>query len=154
MTDSVRQSLEHRNNPGSKEKEKELANFLETALKDEDRSNPSLDFATLKHARLDKLLADLLAIADSPRHSTHDSEPWPEFRIDVSNANNLRRAWRRRFREDYIIIDHHRSAELLEDKLKHINYMNSPEDEPGKWHIEALGPVSELEGNLQFNPGQ
>ena len=185
----MRASLQGRRALGPKAEE--LSNFLETALKDEDSRHPSLDFATLKYARLDKLLADLLVFVKALRRSTLASELSLPFRVDVSNANNLMRAWRRRFREEYITIDlqrrtglwedrlkhityvhssendsrkwvcnedvvtdQHQSTETLEDRRKHIDHVSSRKDESGEQHIGVLGPVSEAEGNLQFELGQ
>ena len=153
MTDSVRTSIAACRGLG--QKADDLSDFLEKALKDEDRRAPSLNFATLEYAHLDKLLTDLRGLGDASPPSNLASELSEPFWIGlVTNATKLESAWGRRFGEEYIMIDQYRCTGLFEDRLKHINYLNCSEDESRKWNIGILGPVSEVEGNLQFDLGQ
>ncbi|RYP56892.1 hypothetical protein DL771_011534 [Monosporascus sp. 5C6A] len=151
LSDSVRASLQGRRVLGPKAEE--LRSFLETASKDEERKHPTLDFDTIEYARLDKLLTEILAYVESLRHSTLASELSLAFRVDISNAKSLRRAWRRRFREQYFMLDQHRCAVLLDSRLKNVSFEKALGYDLGKWQTPDSDPVSELEGNLQFEPG-
>ncbi|RYO87798.1 hypothetical protein DL764_008820 [Monosporascus ibericus] len=76
------------------------------------------------------------------------------FWADISNAKSLRRAQRGRFREQYFMLDQHRCAVLLNSRLKDVSFETALGYDLGKWQTPASDPVSELEGNLQFKPGQ
>lgn len=106
------------------------------------------------HARLDKLLSEILAYADTLRRSSLATELSLVFQVDVSNAKNLRRAWRQRFREQYIIIDQQRSNALIQGQLKDVLFNIDAAPHLNTWKTEAFGPISNLEVNLQFEPGQ
>ncbi|KAI3337509.1 PUA-like domain-containing protein [Xylariaceae sp. AK1471] len=153
LSDSVRAGLRDNNIVGP-DAEK-LSSFLEAALKDEERKYPALDFETIEYARLDKLLAELLQFADTLKTSGLTPELLLRFRVDVSQAKSLRRSWRRRFREQFFMMDQHRCAILVEGgRLKDVSFNNSLEYDLGKWQTKKLtGPVSEVEGNLKFEPG-
>ncbi|KAJ8127343.1 hypothetical protein O1611_g6293 [Lasiodiplodia mahajangana] len=132
-----------------------LTTFFEAALNDEKRRYPTLDFETIEYARLDKLLAELLQFADSMKTSNISPELLLSFRVNVSQAKNLRRFWRRRFREQFFMMDQHRCAILVEGgRLKDVSFNSSLDYDLGKWQTEKLtGPVSEVEANLRFEPG-
>ncbi|RYP68221.1 hypothetical protein DL769_005561 [Monosporascus sp. CRB-8-3] len=151
LSDSVRASLQGERALGPKAEE--LRSFLETALKDEGRKHPTLDFNLIEYARLDKLLTEILAYAEALRRSTLASELSLAFRVDISNAKSLRRAWRRRFREQYFMLDQHRCAVLLDSRLKGVSFEKALGYDLGKWQTPASDPISELEVNLQFEPG-
>ncbi|RYP41187.1 hypothetical protein DL767_001191 [Monosporascus sp. MG133] len=151
LSDSARASIQGKRALGPRAEE--LRNFLETALNDEERKHPTLDFDMIEYARLDKLLTEILAYAESLRRSTLASELSLAFRVDISNAKSLRHAWRRRFREQYFMLDHHRCAVLLDSRLKDVSFETALGYDLGKWRTPASDPVSELEGNLQFEPG-
>ncbi|KAJ2995967.1 hypothetical protein NUW58_g1130 [Xylaria curta] len=132
-----------------------LSSFLEAALKDEERRYPTLDFETIEYARLDKLLAEVLQFADAMKTSDLTLELLLRLRVHVSQAKHLRRLWRRRFREKFFMIDQHRCAVLVEGgPLKDVSFNSSLDYDLGKWQTRRVtGPVSEVEGNLQFEPG-
>lgn len=132
----------------------ELRGFLEAALQDEGRKHPTLDFFTIQYARLDKLLADILTYADSLRRSSLATELSLAFRVDISNAKSLRRAWRQRFRELYIMVDQRRTEQMVECDLQNVSFSYSSLLESGKWQTSVTEPVSEREANLEFEPGQ
>lgn len=152
LCDAVRASLG--GNKALGPRVEELRGFLEAALRDEGRKNPTLDFLTIQYARLDKLLADILAYADGLRRSSLATELSLAFRVDISNAKSLRRAWRQRFREQYIMIDQRRAELLVQYGLRNIAFNNLALHELGKWQTEVTEPISESEGNLEFEPGQ
>ncbi|KAI1191124.1 hypothetical protein F5B17DRAFT_348718 [Nemania serpens] len=153
LSDSVRARLRDGNVSGLGGER--LSSFLEAALTDEERKHPTLDFETIEYARLDKLLAELLQSADTIKPSDLTPELLLRFRVNVSQAKSLRRLWRRRFREQYFMMDQHRCAILVEGgRLKDVSFNSSLDYDLGKWQTKKLtGPVSEVEANLEFEPG-
>ncbi|KAI1426733.1 PUA-like domain-containing protein [Xylaria sp. FL1777] len=153
LSDSIRADLRDGNVFGPNAEK--LSSFLEAALKDEERKYPTLDFETIEYARLDKLLAELLQFADTMKTSRLVPELLLRFRVDVSEAKSLRRIWRRRFREQFFMINQHRCAILVEGgRLKDVAFNSSLDYDLGKWQTKKVaGPVSEVEANLKFEPG-
>ncbi|KAI1351659.1 hypothetical protein F5Y01DRAFT_324918 [Xylaria sp. FL0043] len=153
LSDSIRLGLREGNIFGPNAEK--LSNFLEAALKDEERKYPKLDFDTIEYARLDKLLSELLQFAETIKTSDLTPELLLRFRVDVSEAKSLRRIWRRRFREQFFMINQHRCAILVEGgRLKDVAFNSSLDYDLGKWQTKNMtGPVSEVEANLQFEPG-
>lgn len=154
LSDLIRTGLRHGNitSPDAGK----ISNFLEITLKDEERKCPTLDFATIEYARLDKLLAEILLFADTVKPSELTPEILLRLRVIVSQAKHLRRLWRRRFREQFFMLDQHRCAVLVDGgRLKDVSFNSSLDYDLGKWQAtKASGPVSEVEANLQFEPGQ
>ncbi|KAI1340588.1 hypothetical protein F5Y15DRAFT_379175 [Xylariaceae sp. FL0016] len=145
LSDSVRSSL--RRDGGVGPDANRLSNFLEAVLKDEERKLPTLDFETIEYARLDKLLAELLDFG-------HNEDLPLSVRVDMSHAKNLARIWRRRFREKFFMIDQHRCAVFVEGgRLKDVSFNSSLTYDLGKWQTKVSNPISELEGNLEFEAG-
>ncbi|KAI1828348.1 hypothetical protein F4861DRAFT_547437 [Xylaria intraflava] len=155
LSDSVRASLRNNHVLSTGVDAEKLSNFLETALKDEERRYPRLDFETIEYARLDKLLAELIQLADTIKASDLMPDFALRFRVDASHAKKLRFFWRRRFREKLFMIDRYRCAVLVQGgRLKDVSFNSSLEYDLGKWQTKRLtGPVSEVEANLQFEPG-
>ncbi|KAL7626316.1 hypothetical protein AAE478_003088 [Parahypoxylon ruwenzoriense] len=169
LSDSVRESLRRDGTVGPAAEK--LSGFLEAALQDEeeteDGGQPLLDFETIEYARLDKLLAEILRLFGSLRVYGPDSTVMtttttkaqvdnvaPRFRIDVSHAKSLSRAWRRRFREQYFMMDQRRSAVMVEGgRLKDVSFDGSLTSDLGRWRTQVNDPISELEGDLQFELG-
>ncbi|KAI0420028.1 PUA-like domain-containing protein [Xylaria grammica] len=152
LSDSIREGLRGGNIFGP-DAEK-LSSFLEAALKDEERKYPTLDFDMIEYARLDKLLAELLQFGETMKTSGLTPELLLRFRVDVSEAKNLRRSWRRRFREQFFMMDQHRCAILIQGGLKDVSFNSSLDYDLGKWQTKkATNLVSEIEGNLEFEPG-
>ncbi|KAI1313588.1 PUA-like domain-containing protein [Xylaria venustula] len=153
LSDSIRLDLREGNVFGPNAEK--LSSFLEVALKDEERRYPTIDFETIEYARLDKLLAELLQFADTMKISDLSPEVLLRFRVDASEAKSLRRLWRRRFREQFFMINQHRCAILVEGgRLKDVSFNSSLDYDLGKWQTKKMtSPVSEVEANLQFEPG-
>ncbi|KAI5928556.1 hypothetical protein F4810DRAFT_705495 [Camillea tinctor] len=152
LSDSVRENLRNGRTVGRDAEQ--LSSFLETALKDEGRKHPSLDYETIVYARLDKLIADILHFAEMAKVSSFMADLPLRFRVDVSHAKGLRKAWRRRLREKWIMIDQHRCAVLVEGgRLKDVSFNNSLTYDLGKWQTKTNIPISELEVNLKCEPG-
>ncbi|KAI1743549.1 hypothetical protein F4680DRAFT_347942 [Xylaria scruposa] len=153
LSDSIRAGLrgDHVFSPDTER----LSSFLEAALEDEERRHPTLNFETIEYARLDKLLSEIVQFADTMKSVDLSPEFLLRFRVTISQAKNLRRLWRRRFREQLFMMDKHRCAILVEGgRLKDVSFNSSLDYDLGKWQtMMVTGPVSEVEANLQFEPG-
>nr|WNZ75377.1 hypothetical protein [Trichoderma harzianum] len=79
---------------------------LRELVRDESSIMPTMDFAIIQNARLDKLLSDILTLG----HQQASSHPRP--RIDIVMAERLQRLWMARFREKYFNIDQIRHQNL------------------------------------------
>lgn len=123
--------------------------FLEAVLKDEVDGMPMIEFATIQNAHLDKLLSDIVSPGNRPI-------PTPtRFRDDVIVAERLQRMWRTRFLEGYFTIDQDRYHNLPRTgRLKDVVMNNTDESSQGRWRAKTREALSELEGNLKFEPGQ
>jgi hypothetical protein len=153
LSDSVRASLRHDRTLGSDAEN--FSSFLEAVLKDEERKQPSLDFDMIEHARLDKLVNDVLHFIEGLKF-LHSTANLPlRFRVDAANCKKLRLIWRHRFREQYFMIDQLRCAALVKGgRLKDVSFNCALTYDLGKWQARDSDLVSELEGNLQFEAGQ
>ncbi|KAI1096396.1 PUA-like domain-containing protein [Rostrohypoxylon terebratum] len=88
------------------------------------------------------------------RNSGSATELPLRYKSDLAAAKNLLRAWRRRFREQYFMMDQHRCAGLVKGgRLKDVNFDTSLTYDLGKWHTKVSDPISEMEGNLWFETG-
>ncbi|KAF7543880.1 hypothetical protein G7046_g9911 [Stylonectria norvegica] len=155
LCEAVRTHLATRKDLGPRWEE--VMGFLGAVLKDEHAGMPllqehskvpMLEFATIESARLDKLLADIL---DPDKHPS----PMPSrFRIDLDLAESLQRHWRRRFREAFFTIDQNRAKRLsTTGRLKDVVFTNDPKNPRALWKTKTCEELSEVEGNLQFEPG-
>ncbi|KAI2637467.1 hypothetical protein GGS21DRAFT_480644 [Xylaria nigripes] len=133
----------------------ELSNFLDLALKDEERRYPKLECETIEYARLDKLLSEFIQFADTVKTPDLTPELLLRFRVNTSQAKKLRALWRRRFREQLFMMDQHRCEVLVHGgRLKDVSFNKSLEHNLSKWQTKRLtGPVSEVEANQEFEPG-
>lgn len=155
LSDSIRASLGRDKALGPDANE--LSDFLDAAWKYEDqRRHAALDIETIEYARLDKLLAEVLDFAetlkDGPGHPTAADDPPLRFRVDVLNAKSLSRSWRKRFRDQYFMIDQHRREALMTGGRLTDASFNDPLIYSGG--TKTNDPISELEGNLQFEAGE
>ncbi|KAI0887355.1 uncharacterized protein GGS22DRAFT_186187 [Annulohypoxylon maeteangense] len=92
--------------------------------------------------------------AGRKRETQAVAELSPRYGADLAAAKNLLRAWRRRFREQYFMMDQHRCAVLVKGgRLKDVSFDSSLSYDLGKWHTKVSDPISELEGNLGFETG-
>lgn len=146
LCDSVRSSLGERRRLGPRWEE--AMGFLEAVLKDEVDGMPMIEFATIQNARLDKLLSDIVSPGNRPM-------PTPtRFRDDVIVAERLQRLWRTRFLEGYFTIDQYRYHNLPRTgRLKDVVMNDTGESSQGRWRAKTREALSELEGNLKFEPG-
>ncbi|GJC90171.1 hypothetical protein ColLi_13009 [Colletotrichum liriopes] len=148
LCDSVRMSLSQEKSLGPHADR--IQGLLESALREELRHAPSLDFETLEYARLDKLLADIL-------DPDHRPSPLPlRFRADMAVAESLQKMWRARFREQYFALDQVRQRSLSAGgEMRDIHFTAAGMDPLESWTVRnsCRDPISELEGNQQFEPG-
>lgn len=153
LSDSVRGSIEYDQSIGPDGNK--LSAFLEAVLKDEEKKHPSMKFATIEHARLDKLLEDLLQFGELMKVTCRATEQHLRFRVDVAHCKKLRLIWRHRFREQYAMIDQLRCAMMVKGgRLKEVSFTPAITYILGMWQTEASSLVGEVEGNQQFEAGQ
>ncbi|KAI0180490.1 PUA-like domain-containing protein [Hypoxylon sp. FL1284] len=162
LSDSIRASLRQDKTLGPDAQK--LSEFLDAAWRHEDRrKRPALDLATIEYARLDKLLAEVLEFAEALKNCTDagasrgsavlDAPPL-RFRVDVLNCESLGRIWRRRFRDRYFMIDQNRREALMTGgRLTEASFGDPLASGGGGARTKASDPISELEGNLQFEAG-
>jgi hypothetical protein len=132
-----------------------LSWFLEAVLKDEECKHPTMDFDTIRHARLDKLLDELLYFSLLMEQASYTAELPLRFRVDVAHSKRLRVIWRRRFREQYAMINQLRCAVMVKGgRLKDVSFTSAVTYNLGMWQTSMSNLVSEAEGNQQFEPGQ
>jgi hypothetical protein len=147
LSDSVRKSLARHGNfgpcPGR------LSFFLELAILEETEGRQTLDFETIKVARLDKLVADLTECGEMSFHLA------PRFVHDVVTAKKLEKAWRVRFRFNYFMIDEIRIGHLAarwrlrEQTCAHTHYA-----QPSLLTVSEPGTIPEIRSEVaRFKPG-
>ncbi|KAK0711669.1 PUA-like domain-containing protein [Lasiosphaeris hirsuta] len=153
FSDSVRRSISEKSRfaPPGPELER-LSLFLETALDEETRGVPTLDFTAIKTARLDKLVADMIS------WGTRITTVSAKSRAFIDNAARLQRAWRTRFRSLYFMIDEIRTVDLATSgSLREVSFITPTRTDtavPNAWRASEMEPVSSIEGNLHFRVGQ
>ncbi|KAK4639639.1 hypothetical protein QC761_710130 [Podospora bellae-mahoneyi] len=118
LSDTIRSSLpDSLLFPDPSEPIQQLISFLEWALTAETTPphHPShdhrIEFNTIQHAHLDKLLSEILLTGKSLLPPT-TTPNWPLSQC-IDLADSLQRAWRRRFKERYFRIDESRTRQLL-----------------------------------------
>jgi hypothetical protein len=125
--------------------------FLNAVLKDETKNSSNIDLKIIQEARLDKLLKNITDPQNLPT-------PVPlRLRSDIQIAANLQRIWESKFRERYLALDQLRYHELpTKGELRDVVFAGVDVDCTERWQATHVSQdiVSELEGNLQFEPGQ
>lgn len=126
-----------------------MMEYLEGVWQDECDGRPSIDFDTIRKARLDKLLVDMLCRENRPT-------PTPiQFRADMSTAASLQRQWRTRFRAEYFEMDQKRYMTLIRSgRLKDVVYNGSAEGGCHLWRTTVCKQLSELESDQRFEAGK
>ncbi|KAK9419238.1 hypothetical protein SUNI508_01215 [Seiridium unicorne] len=152
MSDSVRAAIRHDECVGPDAGK--LSTFLEAVLKDEERRHPTMGFEIIEHARLDKLLDEVLQFAELMKAASHATELPLRFRVDVAHCKKLRVIWRHRFREQYMMIDQLRCAVMVKGgRLKEVSFTSAVTYNLGMWQTADSNLVGEVEGNQQFEAG-
>lgn len=157
LSDSIRASLRRDKTSGPDGDKMEA--FLDAASRDEYRwrGKPAMDIETIEYARLDKMISEILQFAERLKMKlraapANQGDPRVgelplKCALNVSRAKALRRAWRRRFRERYFMIDQHRYAVLVRcGRLRDLSFDSSLAYNSGSWHTRVGEPVPELEG--------
>ncbi|KAH6656180.1 hypothetical protein EV126DRAFT_464918 [Verticillium dahliae] len=94
----------------------DLCDSVRASLRDSQTlAIPLVDAAIIRHACLDKLLADIIATSRSP--PAVEGAPSPSS-LDVTTAQRLKKAWETRFRDDYFSMDDARLRWLQRGRLK------------------------------------
>ncbi|POR34072.1 Uncharacterized protein TPAR_05767 [Tolypocladium paradoxum] len=146
LCDAARAGLAKGNTP--EDTAEKAMNFLKAAAKDETYGISTIEIATVRNARMDKLLADLLSperhVAASPTHM------WK----DLATAERLQRQWRARFREKYFDLDQTRYLGLTKTgHLRDVVFDDRTNDDRHLWRARHCEALSEGEGNLQYEAG-
>ncbi|EMT63972.1 PUA-like domain-containing protein [Fusarium oxysporum II5] len=145
LCDTIRSSL-HGGRP--EDRWEEAMGFLAALLRDEEHYNRAIEFETIRDTHLDKLISDLM----DPKYR-HPRVPI-RFSKDVERAETLERKWVERFRGPYFNMEQNRYRDLpktgrLRDVALNPNADNSEE----RWQAKEGKTLSELEGNLEIEPG-
>ncbi|KAI0159362.1 PUA-like domain-containing protein [Pestalotiopsis sp. NC0098] len=152
LSDSVRASIRHDESLGPDASK--LSAFLEAVIKDEERKHPTMSFDTIEHARLDKLLEELLHFSGLMKAASHKVELPLRFRVDIAHSKKLRVLWRHRFREQYVMIDQLRCAVMVKGgRLKEVSFTSAVAYDLGMWQTASSNLVGAEEGNQTFEPG-
>lgn len=111
---------------------------------DEVRGLPTLELDVIRETRLDKLLVD---IQKPDNHLTSVSH--------IALIQRLERRWRSRFKEDYFDMDKARQDELITTgRLRDVIFNKTATAAFNLWQPKGNEVLSEVEGNLQYEPGQ
>ncbi|KAI1072563.1 hypothetical protein LB507_002670 [Fusarium sp. FIESC RH6] len=145
LCDSVRSNLyEGRPEP----RWDELMGFLKAVLRDENDGSRAIEFETIRNTHLDKLISEII----NPRYR-HPRVP-TRFTTDIQVAERLERKWVERFRGPYFHIEQHRYRELSRDgRLRDVTLNLDAENPEDRWQANDGETLSEMEGNLEIEPG-
>ena len=138
LSDSVRESLAKHGNFGPDADR--LSLFLELAVFEEAGGASTIDFETIKVARLDKLVAELTEGGERPFNLP------PRFVHDFVTAEKLEGMWRARFHVDYLMID--------EIRLNDLTMRWQLKGGPGIPSAAKAVPRVGSKGKTQFKPGE
>lgn len=147
MCDTVRTSL-HEGRP--EPRWEEVMGFLKAVLRDEGDGSGShaIEIETIRNTHLDKLISDIL----NPRYR-HPRVP-TRFAADIQLVERLERKWIERFRGPYFHIEEHRYRELSQKgRLRDVTPNLGAQDPEDRWQANDGETLSEMEGNLEIEPG-
>ncbi|KAM0398407.1 hypothetical protein ACHAPZ_007356 [Fusarium culmorum] len=148
MCDTVRTSL-HEGRP--EPRWEEVMGFLKAVLRDEGDGSGShaIEIETIRNTHLDKLISDII----NPRYR-HPRVP-TRFAADIQLVERLERKWIERFRGPYFHIEEHRYRELSQKgRLRDVTPNLDAQDPEDRWQANNGETLSEMEGNLEIEPGQ
>ncbi|KAH7188442.1 PUA-like domain-containing protein [Fusarium flagelliforme] len=145
MCDSIRSNL-HDGRP--EPRWEELMGFLKAVLRDENDGSRAIEFETIRNTHLDKLISEII----NPRYR-HPRVP-TRFTTDIQLAERLERKWIERFRGPYFHIEQHRYRELSRHgRLRDVTLNLDAENPEDRWQANDGETLSEMEGNLEIEPG-
>ncbi|KAG7131686.1 hypothetical protein HYQ45_009827 [Verticillium longisporum] len=145
LCDSVRASLRDSQTLGARASH--VSKILHSFLEAENQSIPLVDAAIIRHACLDKLLADIIATPRSPPAA--EGVPSP-LSLDVTTAQRLKKAWETRFRDDYFSMDDARLRSLQRGRLKDVDHAVQQKDQFERYIARASCSDSAV---ADFEPG-
>jgi len=152
LSDDVRESIIDQGRlASSPQLMQQLVLFIETALSEENRGVPSIDFDTIKTAHLDRLLVEIIDHANNVGLQSAKTFSY------VTTAKALQRAWRKRFKSEYFKIDEIRILELAScGRLREISFITPTQltPTPNAWKASDIDAFSDIDGNSQFQVGQ
>lgn len=147
LSDSVRASLHKEGDLGPDSDR--LSAVLEFALSEKTPGSTSIDFRTLKQARLDKLVADLT------KCRMRVTSLSPRARRDVATAEKLERMWRTRFKDQYIRIDEMRTADLATRwQLKEAPLSPGSTRAQSPWKVSGAKSAVDPKDDVHFDLGR
>ncbi|CRK08030.1 hypothetical protein BN1708_009790 [Verticillium longisporum] len=146
LCDSVRASLRDSQTLGARASH--VSKILHSFLEAENQAIPLVDAAIIRHACLDKLLADIIATPRSPPAA--EGVPSP-LSLDVTTAQRLKKAWETRFRDDYFSMDDARLRSLQRGRLKDVDHAVQQKDQFERYIARASCSDSAV---ADFEPGQ
>ncbi|KFA68801.1 hypothetical protein S40285_01160 [Stachybotrys chlorohalonatus IBT 40285] len=127
----------------------EVRAFLGDMVKREYETKPSIHFSTIKNARLDKLLSDILKPANRPFQLPIQA------RADIAIARSLQRQWRARYREAYFDIDQTRYETLAKTgRLNNVIFNDTGNNLYHPWAPQSYSSLSGIEINRPLEVGQ
>ncbi|KAH6850374.1 hypothetical protein B0I37DRAFT_413771 [Chaetomium sp. MPI-CAGE-AT-0009] len=146
LSDSVRESLAKHGHFGPDADV--MSFFMKLAVLEETNGVQTLDFETIKLARLDKLVTDLTQCGEMPFTLA------PRFIHDTVTAEKLERMWRARLKSDYLMIDEIRANDLagrwrFKEGLPSDRGTAAPELPAGS----RPEPSDSAKGTARFKPG-
>ncbi|TAQ88272.1 hypothetical protein B7494_g3369 [Chlorociboria aeruginascens] len=123
-----------------------LETLLEKFTRDEEAGNYELTLAKIEHARLDKLLQDIL--------TANGKSPDTSLLKLTNKAYHLRDLWQRRFKTDYFCLDQERLIYMkTKGRLRGVTLDPGPREEGQKWLVDNPNRIAEGVGHLTFKPG-
>ncbi|KAM0276777.1 hypothetical protein ACHAQH_006426 [Verticillium albo-atrum] len=122
LCDAVRASL--RDNKTLGPRAAHVSSILHSFLEAEDQSISLVDAAIIRHACLDKLLEEIIAMPRLPSVEATSSQS----NIDVATAQRLKKVWETRFRDEYFSMDDARLRKLLRGRLKDVDHAVQQKD--------------------------
>ena len=124
--------------------------LLKDAVKDETQGISTIELPTVRNARIDTLLVDILS---PEKHAAASrTQPWKNL---IPTAERLQRQWRARFGEKYFDLDQTRLSSLTKTgQLRDVAFDNRTDDVNHQlWQTRPCEALSEGEGNLQYETG-
>jgi len=121
LSDTVRTAMSDKDsNRSFGQASDSLLRFLERAMLEESIGPAVLDFATIKQAHLDKLVAEMIEFG---KHETASSARALRY---ATHAAQLQRLWRTRYKAQYFTIDEIRTHDLVATgRLKGVRFVET-----------------------------
>ncbi|KAM0347134.1 hypothetical protein ACHAPU_005073 [Fusarium lateritium] len=146
LCDTIRSGL-HEGRP--EPRWEEAMGFMAAVLRDEGDGSRAIEFETIRNTHLDKLISEIM----DPKYR-HPRVPI-RFSKDIQLAERLERKWVERFRGPYFNIEQNRYVALPKTgRLKDVVLNPDTQNPEERWQLKDAATVSEMEENLDIEPGQ